>query len=154
MSASLPRLRLCQTPIYKASGMDRLFKRSHKAWEGVLGGVRCVGRAKMEILAIAEQGVGLHLGRTKPAEHPRLVLKGSHSSNWVANSVPAPYLHSKGARQQGYDNKPGSHSDYAHHGAIPSFLTRNACPQVITLIQCGAGHFNEDVPHNVLQIAS
>ena len=87
--------------------MDRPFKRSQKAWEGVLGGVRCVGRAKMEIWAIAEQGVGLHLGRTKPAEHPRLVLKGSHSNKYRDSglrgqfgtcAVPA----SKGARQQVY----------------------------------------------------
>jgi hypothetical protein len=58
MSAGLQLLRLCQTPMYKVSGIGRLFKRLQKAWESVLGGVRCVGCAKTEILAIAEQGAG------------------------------------------------------------------------------------------------
>jgi hypothetical protein len=82
-------------------------------------------------LAIAEQGVGLHLGRTKPAEHPRLVLKGSHSNKYRDSglrgqfgtcAVPA----SKGAQQQVCDNKPGSHPDYAHHEVLyhPSYSER------------------------------
>ena len=46
------------------------------------------------------QGVwGYDLGLLKPTERPRLVLKGGHFPHYrdigrVANSVPAPYLHS------------------------------------------------------------
>jgi hypothetical protein len=70
---------------------------------------------------------------------------------WVANSVtPRRTCIQKVHGNWFMNNKPGSHSDYAHHEVLP---TRNACPQVMTLIPCGVGHFNKDVPHNVSQMA-
>jgi hypothetical protein len=108
----------------------------------------------MEIWRLLNKGLGLRLGHANPAVHPRLVLKGSHfsttrDSGWAANSVPTSYLHLKVHSNRSVNNKPGSHPDYAHH----EVLYRNACLQVITLISCGTGYFNKDVPHNVLQMA-
>jgi hypothetical protein len=57
----------------------------------------------------------------------------------------------KGARQQGITNQ--VHIWIMRTKRSYTILpTRNARPQVVTLILCGAGHFNKDVPHNVLLI--
>ena len=108
--------------------MDRLFKRSQKTWESVLGGISVCRTCEDGDWRLLNKELGCIFGRTKPAEYPRLALKGSHTNNYGDPAMGSQFRTCavpafKGARQQVYDNKPGSHWDYAYHEVLqPPFL--------------------------------
>src|ERR1700722_4383056 len=80
---------------------------------------------------LLNKGQGLCLGHAKPAEHPRLVLKGSHS-NITGTLDGWPILHLRRTCIQRCtatrNNKPGSHLDYAHQEVLyhPSYPERSS----------------------------